>query len=62
MNISRPAVKRARLALRMREKSAAAKPVFACAARTVNSSRCNVWMISAARSCLQLLDIGVLTA
>jgi hypothetical protein len=48
--------------LRMREKSAAAKPVFACAARTVNSSRCNVLMISAARSCLQLLDIGVLTA
>jgi hypothetical protein len=34
----------------MREKSAAAKPVLACAARTVSSSRSSVLIISAARS------------
>src|SRR5690348_12626320 len=47
--IRRSTVKRARLALRILEKSAAAIPVLVCAARTVSLSRSSILMISAAR-------------
>jgi hypothetical protein len=50
IDINRSAVNLPRSAFRIREKSAAAKPVWAWAARTVSSSRSRVFMISAAKS------------
>ena len=48
----RSTVNRPRSALRTREKSAAAKPVRACAARTLRPARSSDLMISAARIAL----------
>ena len=50
IDINRSAVNLPRSAFRIREKSAAVKPVWAWAARTVSSSRSSVLMISAAKS------------
>ena len=52
MDTSLSTVNRLRLALRIREKSAAAMPVRMCAARTVSCSLSNTLMISAARMAL----------
>lgn len=55
-------MKRPRLALRIREKSAAATPVRAWAARTVSFSRSSIFDNFSSENRLQLLNVGVCIA
>jgi hypothetical protein len=62
IDMRRSTVNRPRSAFRMREKSAAAKPVLPCAARTVIRSRSSALMISGRKGRLDLLGVRVFCA